>query len=155
MNFLEVKFKKHGLNDFQDKKALICPKKHVFNCWQALGKSKTVNFTFCKLKRLNSIFSSFKKLKKHGSNFFCKLKKAKNTSLKSGPLILKLRSQTGNIVWFQLANFRYLQFELGKSGNLENKASLILTADLAPIVLMYYRKSDTLTVKRIPELNTI
>ena len=75
--------------------------------------------------------------------------------MKSGPSILKLRSQTGNIVWFQLANFRYLQFELGKSGNLENKASLILTADLAPIVLMYYRKSDTLTVKRIPELNTI
>ena len=80
MSFLKVKFKKHGFNDFQDKKALICPKKHVFNCSQALGKSKNVNFTFCKLKRLkkmNSIFSSFKKLKKHGSNFFASLKKPK------------------------------------------------------------------------------
>ena len=80
MSFLKVKLKKHGFNDFQDKKALICRKKHVFNCSQALGKSKNVNFTFCKLKRLkkmNSIFSSFKKLKKHGSNFFASLKKPK------------------------------------------------------------------------------
>ena len=79
---------------------------------------------------------------------------------------MKLRSQIGNIVWFQLANFRYLQFELRKSGNLENEASLMLTADLAPIALMWFfdyffsltlkssRKSDKLTVKRIPELNT-
>ena len=45
-----------------------------------LGKSKNVNFTFCKLKKLkkmNSIFSSFKKLKEHGSNFFASLKKPK------------------------------------------------------------------------------
>ena len=83
MSFLKVKFKKHGFNDFQDKKALICRKKHVFNCSQALGKSKNVNFTFCKLKtvkrlkKMNSIFSSFKKLKKHGSNFFASLKKPK------------------------------------------------------------------------------